>query len=200
MTESELPLSCEPALTGMKVPLPNFPVILDSVTSAMVDASILSLKTVSHKPNGYKTKRVAYFVPRFTRTDVATPYSTCKICSRPTRSHVLEPAQYEEFTAEVVVNQSDEFATKRWEEVEEVVKARKAADPIVLCHRCWLEKKDELSNIIDSEYDEWMDDTMGSISRIHSIAHSCKYYQFGGEMDDKMKTVVKKVKGIIKGE
>lgn len=113
---------------------------------------------------------------------------------------MLEPAQYEEFTTEIVINQSDDFANSRWEEVEEVVKARKAADPIVLCHTCWLAKKVELGTIIESEFDTWMEDTIGSISRIHSIAHSCKYYQFGGEMEDKMGTVVKKVKGIIRNE
>jgi uncharacterized protein Yka (UPF0111/DUF47 family) len=132
--------------------------------------------------------------------DVATPYSTCKVCDKPTRSHVLEPAQYEEFTVEAVINQSDDYANKRWEEVEEVVKARKAADPIVLCHTCWLSKNKELATIIESEFDVWMDDTMGSINRIHSIAHSCKYYQFSGELEDQMKTVVKKVKGIIRNE
>mgnify|MGYP004031516287 FL=1 len=136
----------------------------------------------------------------FERDDVATPYSTCKYCKRPTRSHVLEPAKYEEFTTEVVINASDEFANSHWEEVEEVVKARKAKDPIVLCHKCWLEKKSECESIIDKEFDSWMESPMENISRIHSIAHTCQYYKFGGDIEVKTKEMVKKVKELIKND
>ena len=136
----------------------------------------------------------------YTRDDVATPYSVCKYCKAPTRSHVLEPALYEDFKAEVVINRSDEYANSHWEEVEDVIKSRKTADPVVVCHKCWLKRKEELAQIIDNEYDSWMDETMSHINRIQSVAHSCKYYDFGGEMETKMKTVVKKVREMIKSE
>tara|TARA_Y100000004_G_scaffold128754_1_gene145042 strand:+ start:4351 stop:4794 length:444 start_codon:yes stop_codon:yes gene_type:complete len=146
------------------------------------------------------SKKIGRSMALFERDDVATPYSTCKYCKRPTRSHVLEPAKYEEFTTEVVINASDEFANSHWEEVEEVVKARKAKDPIVLCHKCWLEKKSECESIIDKEFDSWMESPMENISRIHSIAHTCQYYKFGGDIEVKTKEMVKKVKELIRND
>ncbi len=139
-------------------------------------------------------------MPRFIRDDVATPYSVCKYCTAPTRSHVLEPALYEDFKSEIVINSSDEYANKHWEEVEEVVKARKTSDPIVVCHKCWLTKRDEMTTIINAEYDSWINDTISHINRIQTIAHSCKYYKFGGELDTQMKTVIDTLKEMIKRE
>ena len=140
-------------------------------------------------------------MPLFERDDVATPYSVCKFCKKPTRSHVLEPAKYEEFKTEIVINSSDEFANNRWEEVEEVVKARKAVDPIVVCHICWLTKKDELYEIIHNEKDEWRKDPVANLSRIHSIAHAYKYYEFkGGEEEEIIKELLKELRQVIKNE
>jgi hypothetical protein len=103
-------------------------------------------------------------MPRVIREDVATPYGECNICKRatpygecnickrPTRSHVLEPAIYDEFTTEEVIGRADDYASKQWEEVEEVVKYRLAKKAIVLCHGCFVEQERKLTAMVDKNY------------------------------------------------
>jgi len=128
-----------------------------------------------------------------TRDDVATPYSTCKTCKRPTRSHVLEPALYEEYIAEVVINSADEYANKQWEETEEVVKVKQNSDPIVVCHNCWVKRESEIKDIIEKEYKKWSKNPLVHIHRIQVVAEVCHYYKFESQMKT-MKKLIKEIK------
>lgn len=113
-----------------------------------------------------------------TRDSVATPWSVCKSCGKGTRSHVLEPAKYEEFIAEEIIGQSDEFASKAWEEVDEVVKYRLATEPIVLCHVCWDEQQIKLERLVEESIDKWLERPIFYANRIHAIIDTCSYYKF----------------------
>ncbi len=135
---------------------------------------------------------------RVIREDIATPYDECNICGRPTRSHVLEPAIYDEFKAEEVVDKSDDYANNQWEEVEEVTKYRLAKNPVVLCHRCYVIQEEKLTKMIDNNYDRWMGDPVKYIARIHTIAETHKYYKFTGDLESRVKTLVEAVKGTSK--
>ena len=128
---------------------------------------------------------------RVIREDVATPYDECNICGRPTRSHVLQPAIYDEFKAEEVINKSGDYANRQWEEVEEVTKYRLAQNPVVLCHRCYVIQEEKLANMIDNNYDKWMESPIKYVARIRTIAETHKYYKFTGDLESRVKTLVK---------
>ena len=66
------------------------------------------------------------------RDDVSTPYSRCIDCGVKTRSHVLEPAEYEIYKGEGILGSSDVYASEGWEEVEEVDKYDLWMDKTVL--------------------------------------------------------------------
>ena len=135
---------------------------------------------------------------RVIREGVATPYDECNICRRPTRSHVLEPAIYDEFRAEEVIDKSDDFASKQWEEVEEITKYRLAKTPVVLCHRCYVVQENKLAKMIDNNYDRWVENPVKYIARIRTIAETHKYYKFTGALEVRVKSLVKVVKELPK--
>ena len=91
----------------------------------------------------------------FERDDVKTGNQPCNVCGKPTRSHVIKPALYEEYATEVVINRSDEFANKQWEETEEVTKTRKVHEAVTVCHKCWLIRLEEIREILEKDYEKW---------------------------------------------
>ena len=129
----------------------------------------------------------------FERDDVATLYGECKICSKGTRSHVLEKAKYEEYIEEIVIDSSDEFANKQWEDTEEVTKMRKAKEAIVVCHTCWLERRKEIQDILEKDYQKWDKNPTAYISRIQVVAEICYMYKFKQELK-KMQYLIRKLK------
>tara|TARA_B100000902_G_scaffold219681_1_gene208682 strand:- start:751 stop:1182 length:432 start_codon:yes stop_codon:yes gene_type:complete len=117
----------------------------------------------------------------FERDDVKTGNQPCNVCTKPTRSHVIKPALYEEYIAEVVVDKSDEYANNQWEETEEVTKTRKVDEAVTVCHKCWLARLEEIRQILEKDYGKWESDPSAHVSRIHVVAEICHSYQFEEE-------------------
>ena len=124
---------------------------------------------------------VGIIMTLFEREDVKTGNQPCNVCTKPTRSHVVKPALYEEYTAEVVINRSDDYANKQWEETEEVTRVRKVEEAVTVCHRCWLERRDEIIEIMDSDYEKWKSDPSRYAARIQITAEICQSYGFDEE-------------------
>ena len=124
---------------------------------------------------------VGIIMTLFEREDVKTGNQPCNVCTKPTRSHAVKPALYEEYTAEVVINRSDDYANKQWEETEEVTKVRKVEEAVTVCHRCWLERRDEIIEIMDSDYEKWKSDPSRYAARIQITAEICQSYGFDEE-------------------
>jgi hypothetical protein len=129
----------------------------------------------------------------FERDDVNTISGPCKSCSKTTRSHVLQKALYEEYITEVVIEASDEYANKQWEETEEIVKMRKAKEAVVVCHVCWLKRREEVQKIIVKDYEKWEKNPLTYVSRIHVVAEVCNTYDFDTE-SNKMGSLISKLK------
>jgi hypothetical protein len=83
---------------------------------------------------------VLAFMGTVTRGDVGAPYGRCIDCDCKTRSHVLEPAEYEIHIAEGRMgpahNRNQSHSEVNDSEVFEMV-----VGPKVLCHKCWLIKQ-----------------------------------------------------------
>tara|TARA_B100001094_G_scaffold263012_1_gene264429 strand:+ start:197 stop:610 length:414 start_codon:yes stop_codon:yes gene_type:complete len=118
----------------------------------------------------------------FERDDVATKYGRCVTCSRDTRSHVLEKAKYEEYTAEVVTARSDDYANSSWEETEEVTKIRQATEAVVACHSCWLKRHEEIKEMLVKDYQKWEKNPQKYFSKIHMVTEICHAYDFPTEL------------------
>ena len=74
------------------------------------------------------------------RPGVKGPYGNCKACGSGTRSHVLEPAKYEEYeivTSEEFEEYVEEFEDETGEEEVEL-RYRLLDRPTVMCHSCWV--------------------------------------------------------------
>ena len=130
----------------------------------------------------------------FTRTDVAIPWSECKSCGIGTRSHLLEPALYNEYVTQQVIDQSDEFANNQWEDVEDVVKLELAEEPIVMCHKCWIKQQQGFNKLIAEKYQDWIADPSTHIITIQRILKTYQYYKFETHANE-MKTLLVTLKG-----
>lgn len=116
-----------------------------------------------------------------TRDDVNAPYSRCVDCDCKTRSHVLEPAEYEIYTEEVIVGTSDSHASKGWEDVDEVDKYEMVVEPRVICHKCWLIKQSKFSKLVENRYSIWMDKTILHAVEIKKAVNTQVAYDFEDE-------------------
>ena len=117
----------------------------------------------------------------FERDDVKTGNQPCNVCTKPTRSHVIRPALYEEYVAEVVINRADEYANNQWEETEEVTKTRKVEEAVTVCHKCWLKRLEEIREILEKDYEKWESNPSNHVSRIQVVAEICQSYGFEEE-------------------
>lgn len=115
------------------------------------------------------------------RDDVNAPYSRCVDCGVKTRSHVLEPAEYEIYKGEAILGSSDMYASEGWEEVEEVDKYEMVIEPTVICHKCWLIKQGKFAQRIKSRYDTWMDKTVLHAAEIKKAVNTQIAYDFEDE-------------------
>ena len=129
----------------------------------------------------------------FERDDIKTASGPCKICTKTTRSHVLKKALYENYVTEVVIDKSDEFANNHWEDTEEIVKMRKAKEAIVVCHICWLKRREEIQDILEKDYEKWETRPVSYIGRIQVVSEICSTYGFDEEAT-KMRTLISKLK------
>ncbi len=129
----------------------------------------------------------------FIRDDVKTGNEPCYVCKKLTRSHILEPALYEEYVVEVVVDQSDDFANKQWEDTEEVIKMRKAKNAVTCCHICWQKRREEITEILERDYEKWESDPRNHLSRIQVVAEICQTYNFENE-SKKMRYLISMMK------
>ena len=129
------------------------------------------------------------------RDDVNAPYSRCVDCGVKTRSHVLEPAEYEIYKGEVIMGSSDMYASEGWEEVEEVDKYEMVIEATVMCHKCWCIKQDKFAQRIKAKYELWMDKTVLHAAEIKKAVNTQIAYDFE---DDKtilaLKNLAKQLK------
>ena len=121
---------------------------------------------------------------RILRPKIATKYGDCIDCGSGTRSHVLEPAEYDSYEAEVILNRSDDFATKEWEEVDTVTKYALSQSAVVMCHKCWSKKIATFEKIINANHDKWIEGGVKSIRPVMQILKSLRYLQFDGKLSD----------------
>jgi hypothetical protein len=130
-----------------------------------------------------------------TRDDVNAPYSRCVDCECKTRSHVLEPAEYEIYKAEVISGTSDIYSAQGWEEVDEVEKYEMVTEPSVMCHKCWLIKQAKFADLVRVKYDLWMNNTILHAAEIKKAVNTQIAYDFE---DDKtihaLKNLAKQLK------
>ena len=117
----------------------------------------------------------------FERDDVKPGNQPCKLCSKPTRSHIIQPALYEEYIAEIVIDKSDEFANNQWEETEEVTRSRKVHEAVTVCHSCWVIRRKEIGEILEKDYEKWEKDPTNYVTRIQVTAEICQSYGFEEE-------------------
>jgi hypothetical protein len=135
----------------------------------------------------------------FTRNDVATPYGKCVSCTVPTRSHVLRRAGYSEYAAEQVIEESDVYAVKQWEEVEEITKVALTEAAIVMCHRCWIEREEKFSKFIEKNFAGWRDDPINNGANIKASVQSMNYYKFKDRLtQEAIEILIKSLKVAIK--
>jgi hypothetical protein len=139
-------------------------------------------------------KHLAY-MRTVTRDDVNTPYGRCSGCECKTRSHLLEPAEYEIYKSEAISSSSDIYAASGWEEVEEVEKYEMVIEPKVMCHKCWVVKQNQFSSLVKNKYDMWMKETIKHAPEIKKAVNTQVAYDFE---DDKtiaaLKNLAKQLK------
>ena len=133
------------------------------------------------------SKDLAY-MRTVTRDDVSTPYGRCSDCECKTRSHLLEPAQYEIYKAEEITRSADIFAADGWEEVEEVERYEMVIEPKVLCHKCWVVKQQQFALLVKKKYEVWMKETILHSSEIKKAVNTQVAYDF---KDDKTISALK---------
>ena len=135
------------------------------------------------------------------RPEVNVQAGPCKVCSVSTRSHIVRPPLYEEYTAEEIIGESDEYATKSWIETEEIVKYRLVEDAIVLCHKCWAPLMDKAIKKLANNFDRWCNDVGANMQTIRSFLRNWDDYGFGNEGEvEQVKELKKAVRGFSRGE
>ena len=136
---------------------------------------------------------------RITRTEIAAKYGPCVSCGTGTRSHVLEEAEWEEYEEEVIVGRSDDMAGKQWEEVDTITKFDRVKDDTVMCHKCWMNKVESYTRVIDSNYQKWVDGGVTSIRPIMKILQGVRYLDIEKELSNDTNTKLNSLRSISKG-
>lgn len=129
------------------------------------------------------------------RDDVRTPFGECKNCGVPTRSHELEPAEYEVFVEEVIVGTADTYSAKQWEDVEEIEKYELAVDALVMCHRCWSDVQSSFVKMVKRNFDKWSEDIKSHVNPVKKAVNTQIYYDFSdAQTIEALKILAKKLK------
>jgi len=111
-----------------------------------------------------------------TRDDVVTPYGRCRDCECKTRSHLLEAAEYEIFITDgyrAPVNRVQAFSDAIDVEEYEMV-----TEPVVLCHKCWVDKQAKFARLIETNYQLWMDETILHVASVKKAVNTLIAYEF----------------------
>jgi hypothetical protein len=125
---------------------------------------------------------------RFERPEIKSKYADCIKCGTGTRSHVLEPALYEEYEQEIVVGASDTFSSNQWEEVDTVIKSERVQDSVVMCHKCWTSALE----YYNSELPKMTFEGSGRYNRIANVLHNIRYYGLDQHLtNDARESIVK---------
>jgi hypothetical protein len=141
------------------------------------------------------------FMARIERPELRTRSGPCAECGKKTRSHELEPAEYEEYMQQVVTNRSDEFSAKKWEDFEEELRSEIAIEPIVMCHSCWSEKQEGFRNKISTKYDSWNENPIANAAFIRKSMETIKYYDFDDvKIIDMLTKLVRRLKEAALGD
>jgi len=135
---------------------------------------------------------------RMIRPHIAAKYGPCIDCGSGTRSHVLEAAEYESYEGEIVIDRSDDFASKEWEEVDTVTKYALTDSAVVICHKCWSKKTVVFQKIIDDNFTKWEIGGMSSIRPIMKVLKSIRYLQIEFELDAPTRSKIRELRVMSK--
>ena len=146
------------------------------------------------------TTQCPLFMKVVTRDNVRGPSGDCKGCGATTRSHILEPAQYEEYELVTGAEQEEYQASYKEDTGEDEVEIRYMLleRPTVMCHKCWIRFRDDQIAALDESYDEWMADPLGSSPHIKMFLKRWKYHQFAHESEEHVLEKVKAIANAIK--
>lgn len=141
------------------------------------------------------TKELA-FMARIIRPEISTRAGPCTSCGKKTRSHELEPAEYEEYMQEVVVRSSDQYQSREgWEDVEEQLRSELVVDALVMCHDCWSEKQATFRAKIQKRFPKWIEEPIQNAALIRKSMETLKYYDFhDSQTIDKLSKLVRSLK------
>jgi len=129
------------------------------------------------------------------RDDVATPWGLCIDCGCGTRSHELEAAEYEVYTAEAVRHASDIYASVEYEEVEEIDRYEMITEAVVMCHKCWVARQDKFRAFVQKKWELWSGDPVTHVTAIKRAVNTQVYY---GYEDEKTIEALKKLAKLLK--
>ena len=140
--------------------------------------------------------KLSLFMSRtIVRDDVSTPWGECKKCGVGTRSHELEPAEYEIFVEEVIVGTADSYSAKQWEDVEEVEKYELAVDALVMCHSCWSDLQESFVKMVKGNFTKWSEDIKSYVNPVKKAVNTQLYYDFNHTQTiEALKILAKKLK------
>lgn len=130
---------------------------------------------------------------RFERPEIKSKYGPCIKCGSGTRSHVLEPALYEEYEQEVIVGASDTFSSNQWEDVDTVIKSEIVQDSIVMCHSCWTSALDHYN----SELPKMKFEGAGRYQRLANVLRNVRYYNLDTHLNDKAKDSIRELRNSL---
>lgn len=124
-----------------------------------------------------------------TRPDVRANYAKCLDCGRKTRSHVMELQEYEEYEEVWEDDEIEEYQGRKKgvveddEEEEEniVIRYQKVSDAVVMCHSCWVPKREKAIKFAEGKIEDWEKDPASHMRRISKFLKQWKYYAFGEE-------------------
>jgi len=154
----------------------------------------LAIESCSVKVKG-PMKLTLFMSNTMVREDVSTPWGECKNCGVGTRSHELEPAEYEVFLEEVIVGTSDTYSAKQWEDVDEVEKYDMVLDAVVMCHRCWSNVQSSFVNMVKKNFEQWSAEVKPHATAIKRAINTQVYYDFTDKQTiDALKILAKKLK------
>ena len=135
---------------------------------------------------------------RIVRPHIATKYGPCIDCNMGTRSHVLSPAEYESYETEVVIARSDDFASKDWEEVDTITKYALSQEAVVICHKCWIKKKDSFERVIDANFNTWKNGGMTAVRPVMRVLKNLRYLQIESELNEVARSQIIELRAMSK--
>lgn len=130
---------------------------------------------------------------RFERPEIKSKYGPCIKCGVGTRSHVLEPALYEEYEQEIIVGASDMYSSSQWEDVDTVIRSEIVQDSIVMCHRCWVAALEHYN----SELPKMKFEGAGRYQRLANVLRNVRYYNLDIHLNDEAKNSIRELRNSL---